>query len=236
MLIAPTTTYQSNASGKISFNNIFIPFQQFKTSEVQINGIPDESGFFNFTISLDDGNVLHTWWRQNGDLLHVVLQAQVDAWLAIGWLNSAPSSTSGIAIITNANILVGSNESVRDDTGYAGGLTTDLVNNFISSIAFYNQSATDFEFLFPLDSNDSVDQPLQIGGYGFFTFAVGLNSNIDSGHGGSKGAFYLPNVYIETSNKEGFKNPITTPFTDLPTIFIALTVSGLGIIFLRIRR
>lgn len=218
------TTLQTNSSGKTSTDRIYIPYQPFKSSDVKTDGLVDEPGFFNFTISLDDGNVLFVWWRQNGTLLHVVMQCQVDAWLAVGWLNSTPSSTLGVSIINHANILIGSNNSVRDDTGYAGGLSTDTTNNFISSIAFYKQNNTNFEFLFPLASTDPVDQPLSVGGYGYFTFAVGINSNPDSGHDGSTGAMYIPNVYLETSKKEGYIGNSTAPFGDTMIILVSITI------------
>lgn len=233
LCIVSTTTFQGSTSGKTSVNNVLIPYVNFSSADCNINGLADEYGFFNFIISLDSGIAIQVWWRHNSDDLHVILQVQTNIWLAIGWLNSTPKSSTGASVIDHANILIGSNNSIQDDTGYLSALKTDSKNNFISSIAFYNGSDTNFEFLFPLQSNDPLDQSLTMKGYGFFIFAVGLNANVNDGHGGSERAMYIPNVYIESQQKEGYIKPVSAPFIDSASVFIALTLFSS---FLLIRR
>lgn len=224
-----TLTDQANSSGKISIQEIYIPYEDFTTSDVQMDGKTDEGNFFNFTISLDSGDVLNIYWRHNADNLHAVLKSEINAWLALGWHNDTPSSTSGAGVMNKANILIGSNAGQRDDTGVTGNHNADTTqDNYVAKFGNFDGTYTTFEFLFPLSSSDPVDNPLTIGKYGYFIFAVGSSPDIELIHsGGSTGAEYVPNVYIETNSKEGYVAPASAPFADLNTILLALTIPSI---------
>ena len=223
MLFFSTTTFIAQSSGTLDNNKVYIPYVDFQNGDVTVDGQASEQGFFSFTITVKDGKLIHVHWRHNADTLHVVLNTDGTGWVAAGWTDATPSATTGANVMLNMNIITGSSDGVRDDTGGAGTHQADEVNNIIESEATTGDSGTDFEFLFPMVSTDAVDPPLVAKAYAYFIFAAGVNVDLDSAHASSSQAMYVPNVYIESADKEGYKAPPSAPFGDIATILLALT-------------
>lgn len=223
-----------SAYGTSTAKDVVLPYVNFNNSDVTLDGKVDsgETGFTTFTIDFTTAKTITVNFRQNGDTMHVVMTSENPGWLAIGWHNAKPASTTGSGPMVGANIVIGGNNQSRDDTGAAGSHQADATNNIISSFSSVSSSGAAFEFLFPLASTDSVDQPLTAKAWGYFIFAEGLNSNIDNGHGGSDQSFYLPSVYIQSSAGEAYKSPSgggSAPFADPAIIVLALGLVAVGV-------
>ena len=224
------------SAGSVSKDKVYIPYVNFDLKDITYDGKADESGFFTFSITTNNGKIIDVAWRQNGVDLHVVLTSTNPGWLAVGWQNKTPSSTTGAGPMVDANIITGGNNVSRDDTGSYGAHDADTTNNIINSFSVANSTGAKFEFTFPLQSPDPVDQALTAKSWGYFIFATGTSANIDDGHGGTQQAWYLPNVYIESSSQEGYKAPSgggSTPFSSPAVILISLSFIA---IFTKLKR
>ena len=223
-MVLAVISFSALASGSgLSTDQIMLSYVDFNASDVTLDGKADETGFFTFTITTNNGKVINVAFRQNGEDMHVVLTSTNQGWLAIGWHNSKPSSTSGAGPMVDANIITGGNNVARDDTGSYATHSADTTNNIINYTSTVDSSGAKFEFLFPLASTDSVDQPLKVKDYGYFIFAAGISADIEDAHSGSQQAWYVPNVYIQSSDKEAYVKPSgggSAPFAD-PTIILA---------------
>ena len=214
-----------------SKSDILLPYVDFNTSDVTLDGNADENDFFTFTITTSNGKTIDVAFRHNADTIHAVISSENQGWVAIGWHNETPASTTGAGPMVDANILIGGNNVARDDTGIYGDHNADTENNLVNYTSTVTSNGAKFEFLFPLASPDAKDQPLEVKNYGYFIFATGASSDIDEGHSGDLQAQYVPNVYIESSDKEGYvKKPGggSAPFAD-PVLIIA-SLSAVAII------
>lgn len=225
----------ATATTGTSTNKIYIPYVNFNVKDINYNGKADENGFFTFSITTASGIVINVAWRQNGVDLHAVLTTTNPGWVALGWHNSTPASTSGSGPMIGANIIIGGNKIARDDTGAAGTHSADTVDNIINYSSTVTSKGAAFEFTFPLASPDPVDQALTVKSWGYFIFATGTSAtNLAAGHDGSLQAMYVPNVYIESSAKEGYKSPSkSSPFADPAIIVISI---GLLAIITKVKR
>jgi hypothetical protein len=221
------------ASGSVDNEKPMIPYVSFKDTDISFDGKPNETGFTTFIITTTSSSKINIAWRQNGEYLHVVASSPNQNWIAVGWYNKVPASVTGAGIMNGANIIMGSNETVRDDTGKTGTHNADSKNDIINSKAIVDSNGVSFEFLFPLSSSDDVDEPLTVKSYGYFIFALGESTNVDDGHAGNLDAFYLAGVYIESSDKEGYVAPPSAPFADYIIILFSL---GFLVSILKLRK
>lgn len=217
-------------SDPVSKNKIYIPYVNFNLSNITYDGKADENGFFTFSISTLSGKIINVAFRQNGIDLHVVLSTPNQGWLAIGWQNKTPSSIYGAGPMVGANIVIGGNNTARDDTGAYAAHNPDKINNIINYSSTINNRGARFEFTFPLASPDPVDQRLSIKSVGFFIFATGISPDLNAGHGGSEQAMYLPNVYIESSKKEGYQNSLANSTSFASTLLVIFSLGILAIL------
>ena len=220
-----------SAYGSTTAKDVVLPYADFTNSDVTMDGKADESGFTTVTIDFTTAKSITVAFRHNADTIHVVMTSENPGWLALGWHNSKPSSTTGAGPMVDANIIIGGT-TVRDDTGAYATHSADATNNIINSTASVTSSGATFEFLFPLASSDSVDQPLTVKEWGYFIVASGLSGNVDNGHGGADESYYLPNVYIQSSAGEAYKGPSgggSAPFADPAIIVLALGLVAVGV-------
>jgi hypothetical protein len=231
LLVIFLLTLQTNTTlghKTISNDKPLIPYIDFTINDILFDGEHEETGFESIITTTASEYSLTIYFRHNGENLHVVITTDNYGWIAIGWHNKIPPSTTGAGIMNEANIIIGSNETIRDDTGKIGTHVADTTNNIINSSVIADNTQTTLEFLFPLSSSDIDDQPLTIKSYGYFIFATGETYNVDDGHDGMNNALYLPNVYIQSNDKESYVIP-STPFTD--PISIIFTLGSVALLY-----
>ena len=223
-LIMLSLSGHASAYGTLSTTDILLPYVNFTTSDVTLDGKADETGFFKFKITFTAGFDIDIALRHNGENIHAVLTSSNPGWLALGWHNVTPASTTGAGPMVDANIVIGGNNMARDDTGAYATHSADSVNNIVSYNSSVTSSGASFEFLFPLASSDQVDQPLSVKNYGYFIAATGISSDVDNNHDGEQQSIYIKDVYVESSEKEGYqkKSGGSTPFADPAIIVLAL--------------
>ncbi len=224
-----------SAYGTLSTSDILLPYSDFTTGDVTFDGKADETGLFKFDITFTNDYTIHVAFRHNGENIHAVLTTNNAGWLALGWDNKTPASTTGAGPMVDANIVIGGNNMSRDDTGSYATHSADATNNNIKSYSTVTSSGASFEFLFPLASSDAVDQPLAVENWGYFIVATGISADVDNGHSGGEQAMYIKDVYIESSAKEGYKKKSggSAPFADPAIIALSL---GLVAVLATIKR
>ena len=232
VMMLPIFSSSNNAlaAGKISESDILLPYVNFNTTDVTLDGAANEADFFTFTITTSNNKEINVAFRHNGETIHAVLTSNNAGWVAMGWHNAKPASETGAGPMVDANIIIGGSNTARDDTGVYGNHNADTTNNLFNYSSTVTSSGAKFEFLFPLASSDPKDQPLEVKNYGYFIFATGVSANVADAHDGELQSRYVPGVYIESSDKEGFQKTSggSAPFAD--PIFIVASLAVVAII------
>lgn len=218
------------SGGSQSTDKPLVPYVDFQTSSVVYDGKADETGFNSVTITLKNSNVITVNWRHNGNDLHVVMSADTTGYVAIGWHNSAKSGSGG-TLMDGANIIIGTYSTkavVEDDIGANSFHEKDGTDDIIGSNATEVSGTTSVEFTFPLASSDtSEDVSLKVKSFGYFIFSVGTDDDITAMHAdGANGAYYMPNVYIQSVDGEAYKAPASGSFADPIFILGALAIGA----------
>ncbi len=132
-------------------------------------------------------------WRVEGDNLTVVMSAETEGWVSVGF---DPSRQ-----MADANIIIGYVDDgevfVRDDYG-TGSVRhgADVENGGVDNLSNVQGSeaggVTTIRFTIPLDSGDSMDKPLEVGSSYTVIVAYGPNRADDFGsYHSSRGSFEM---------------------------------------------
>jgi hypothetical protein len=219
------------SGGTQSTDKPLIPYVDFETTSVTYDGKANEAGFESLTItySTTSGNTMTVKWRHNGVDLHVVISADTTGYVAIGWNNVAKSG-SGATLMDGANMVLGTfgtSAVTADHIGSSGSHEADTSNDIIDSTVIEESGSTTMEFTFPLASTDSEDVALSVKSFGYFLFSIGGDDDLSAQHiEGAAGAHYMPNVYIESSDKEGYVEPTNGSFAEPIFILGALVIGA----------
>lgn len=212
MMVVPGT-----AVGEVlSSEKPLIPYVDFGTEDITFDAMTSEGNFNEYKVKTSNDVTITINWRHNDQNLHAVVSATTNGWVALGWHAEKPSETSGINVMKDANIIIGSydsenNESLyRDDIGIAGDHLADTSDGGTDDII--NASTRDsgdsvwFEFLVPLDSGDTADKPLVSNSHAYFIVASGAADDLALGHNNAVGALYINDpVWVQTTEGEAYQ-------------------------------
>lgn len=182
-----------------------LPYVNFSTNDITYDGQHNESGFKQIIITTQYDTVITTYWRQNGNDLHIVLDANAFRWVALGWSTSKPAVTDGVSVLNNMNIILATNETVKQYTGTSSGLVLDKASNVEKSTVQIDQFGIYSEFLYSLKDNNTAGQILTPKTFNYFIFVVGESYTVNTTITDFGNIFYLPAVYVESSAKEGYQ-------------------------------
>ena len=200
-----------SAHKTISTNKPLLPYVSFNPSNISFDGKQNEFGFGNVTLTTQTDSVVIVYWRQNGNELHVVLTVDKYAWIGIGWSTNISKYSSDLSMIDGVNFIIATNTSVGEYSGTSTGFIKASSSDLINSSVYTDLYGIYMEFTIPLNSTLSSTSNLVPKTFSNFIFVIGDSYVVGKKPLETGNLILLPNVYIESSSREGYSIS-TTPF------------------------
>lgn len=226
LLLAVQVDAQSK--GSVSTNEPWLKSKSYSTSQVSLNGLVDQAGYFNFTATTSAGSMIWISWRHNADDMDIIVASNETGFLAVAWRSTQPNTTNPTDLVNTSKVIIGANGQVRGDVGSANGVhANDTADKLINSTFITDSSGIRMQFEYPLNDTSSPNQfGFTAGYYGFFAFATGSEKSLDAKFDDTN-SVYVPWVYIGTWMDISYWPPETSsglPFGTPLLIILALFV------------
>ena len=222
-LLFVSVPHQVQAKGSVSTENVFIPFSFYQTGNFSLDTKTNKPDLFNFNVTTSDGSTIWISWRHNLNTVDVIMSSNQTGYIAVAWNPYASLSSSLTDFLGNSNVIVGSNNTVRDYTGYFNQ-TYSSIDKVVNSTMITDNQGIRMEFLYNITGS-----LIQISIFTHMIFATGSINNLDSNFNTNTTAVYVPSVYVGTWMDTGYPNWLlstskASPFADLYTILFAMAI------------